>query len=148
MRTNDLELIKTVRSILVADNTDPNSPDELCIHSFVEDRIVLANTVQNISLPKITIDVVIEDNISNLPAENSLMYINVIYDKSENDAEVKCRMCSGRIVSLLDNRPGYLKTINANCIVRLIEKVSSVFNYVSDKDVIVGTISFNIIFKK
>ena len=148
MRTNDLELIKTVRSILVADNTDPNSPDELCIHSFVEDRIVLANTVQNISLPKITIDVVIEDNISNLPAENSLMYINVIYDKSENDAEVKCRMCSGRIVSLLDNRPEYLKTINDNCVVRLIEKVSSVFNYVSDKDVIVGTISFNIIFKK
>jgi len=148
MRTNDLELIKTVRSILVADNTDPNSPDELCIHSFVEDRIVLANTVQNISLPKITIDVVIEDNISNLPAENSLMYINVIYDKSENDAEVKCRMCSGRIVYLLDNRPEYLKTINDNCIVRLIEKVSSVFNYVSDKDVIVGTISFNIIFKK
>jgi len=148
MRTNDLELIKTVRSILVADNTDPNSPDELCIHSFVEDRIVLANTVQNISLPKITIDVVIEDNISNLPAENSLMYINVIYDKSEDDAEVKCRMCSGRIVYLLDNRPEYLKTINDNCVVRLIEKVSSVFNYVSDKDVIVGTISFNIIFKK
>jgi len=147
-RTNDLELIKAIKTILVADNTDPNSPDELCIHSFVADRIILANIAQSIALPKITLDVVIEDNISNLPAENALLYINIVFDKNEYDAEVKCRMCSGRITKLIDNKPELLKSVNSSCIIRLIEKISATITYIPDINCIVGVNSYNIILKK
>ena len=87
-RTNDLELIKAVRQILTSDNVDPNSPDELCIHSFVEDRITdvyTANT--NITLPKIIVNVITENNIdSNLPAEHGMLNIKVVFNSSSNNS--------------------------------------------------------------
>lgn len=147
MRTRDLELFKSVRKILVDDNKDISS-DELCIHSYIADRITDNFPDASVVLPKITVNVIINDNIGNLPAENGLMYINIWFDARVTDAMMKIRMCAGRVIKLLDGQINFIKSKNANCILRIIDKINFVVLKDDGSGNLNGSISFNIIFAK
>ena len=143
---NSLNLIKTIKSLFVNDNSDP--VDGHCIHYYVEDRIIMSFVPKsNVIFPQITLNVSIDENISNLPSEYADLNIKVWYNNIPG-AGILCRQCCDRVVELLDNKMNDLYDINNDCILRLIDKRSIIILSDEQKQQIYGSISFEIIFKK
>lgn len=144
----DLEIIKSVRTILVGDNTDPNPPSELSIHSYVGDNIFLNDTVQtNVNFPQITVDFVTGNGINNLPAEHGELRLSVWYKTQYPSARVLSRKCANRICDLLDHKPYTINDNNYAATVRLLDKFSSMSIMEPDRKLIRSLVIFDVAYK-
>lgn len=145
----DLEIIKSVRAVLIVDNVDPDAPSELCIHSFIEDNVFLNDTNQtNVNFPQITLDFITGNGDGDLPVEHGELRVMVWYDINSPSARVLCRKCAARVSGLIDHNPDILNDNNSDITVRLVDEFSSIIIPEQNGKLIRGLITFDVIYKK
>jgi len=146
---HNLNILKAIKSILVNDNTDV-SATELCIHSYVGDKIYKSGVVAQPSalLPYITIDVIINNNdlslnLNRLESEVSMF---VFYGQEQSDAILKSNNCGWRVSALLDRQIGTLNKVVADDIrFRLFDFVKFIELFDEKNKIIYVKVIFNAI---
>jgi len=122
----DLELVKAIKALFVADNVDPDaSNNELCIHSFVADRIVQGDVpLQDVDLPQISISVTVGPGVEEgLPAEHAMMDIKAWYPRTTAGASLSVSRCGARIRGLLDHKPQVVFQYNSALHCYLLDRI-------------------------